>query len=123
MWKVLMVEDEPFVRRTLINQIRWREFGFELVGEAEDGNEAMAFIQSKQPDLVISDIVMPGMDGLELLRQAKLVSDAKFVMLTCVNEFEYARQALEFGASGYLLKLSADEQALGQMLEKIEREL
>ncbi|MBD0381535.1 response regulator transcription factor [Paenibacillus sedimenti] len=122
-WKVLMVEDEPFVRRTLINQIRWRELGFELAGEAEDGNEAMAFIRSKQPDLVISDIMMPGMNGLELLRQAKLVSDAKFVMLTCVNEFEYARQALEYGASGYLLKLSANEQALGQMLEKIDREL
>jgi two-component system, response regulator YesN len=124
MWRVLLVEDEPFVRRTLIKQIPWQECGFELAAEAENGMEAMVFMSHEQPHLVITDIMMPGMDGLELLRQGKAAyGSTKFVMLTCVNEFEYARQALELGASGYLLKLSADRDALKKLLLKIDGEL
>lgn len=124
MWRVLLVEDEPFVRRTLKKQIPWEECGFELAAEAENGLEALELMRREQPELVITDIMMPGMDGLELLRRGKSEFDAvKFVMLTCVNEFEYARQALEHGATGYLLKLSADTDALKSMLQKVGREL
>ncbi|MGG4033638.1 response regulator [Paenibacillus cisolokensis] len=124
MWKVLLVEDETFVRKALKQIIRWEDMGFQVAGEAEDGAEALEFIRNERPDLVISDIVMPVMDGVELLKQTReLGLDSRFVMLTCMNEFEYARQALEYGASGYVLKLSMDESALQNILSKVDKEL
>ncbi|MDF2926361.1 MAG: pocR [Paenibacillaceae bacterium] len=123
MWKVLLCEDEPVVRAALVEQIPWEQAGFTLIAEADNGADALELIRSLQPDLVITDIVMPGLDGIELLQQARAFSEARFVMLTCMNEFEYVRLALEYGASGYLLKLSADEKALGEMLGKLDKEL
>ncbi|MDF2961401.1 MAG: two-component system response regulator [Paenibacillus sp.] len=124
MWKILFVEDEPFVRRSLIQLIDWRSRGFEIIGEADDGVEALEQIQNQQPDLVISDIIMPNMNGIELLRHAKEGGyEGLFIMLTCMNEFEYARQALEYGAFGYELKLSMSPQSINQMLAKVNTEL
>lgn len=123
MWKVLLCEDEPVVREALVEQIPWEEFGFSLIAQADNGSEALDLICRLQPDLVITDIVMPEMDGIELLQKAKMLSDARFVMLTCMNDFDYVRLALENGASGYLLKLSADEKALREMLRKLDKEL
>ncbi|MEF3304096.1 response regulator [Paenibacillus sp. GYB003] len=124
MWKVLLVEDEAFVRRSLKQLIRWEDMGFTIAGEAGDGREALAMMKADAPDLVIADIIMPGMDGIELLKHAREEGmESAFVMLTCMNEFEYARQALEFGASGYLLKLSMNEKSLAETLSKVDREL
>lgn len=124
MWKLLIVEDEPLVRRTIIQKVNWKEHGFEIVGEAENGRDALRIITDKQPDLVISDIVMPLMDGIELLKVARSTGWAgRFLMLTCMNEFEYAQQALEHGASGYILKLSMDMKALEAALHKVKLEL
>mgnify|MGYP001482656827 CR=1 FL=1 len=124
MWKVLLVEDEPFVRRTIREKTDWQGTGFVVVGEAGDGAEALAMMESLQPDLVIADIVMPIMDGIQLLRESKARGyESRFVMLTCMNEFEYARQSLEFGASGYILKLSMNVQSLRDMLLKVAAEL
>ncbi|PYI56268.1 response regulator [Paenibacillus flagellatus] len=124
MWNVLLVEDEAFVRRSLRHIIRWEEMGFTIAGEAEDGEEALAMMKDLPPDVVISDIVMPVMDGVELLKRAREEGiESSFVMLTCMNEFEYARQALEFGASAYLLKLSMNVESLRETLAKVDREL
>ncbi|WP_409344329.1 helix-turn-helix domain-containing protein [Paenibacillus sp. MBLB4367] len=124
MWNVLLVEDEVFVRRSLKKLIRWEEMGFTIAGEAGDGREALAMMRANAPDLVIADIVMPGMDGVELLKQAREEGlESSFVMLTCMNEFEYARQALEFGASAYMLKLSMNGSTLAETLAKVNREL
>lgn len=124
MWKILIVEDEPFVRRTLIQLIDWHSMGFEIIGEADDGEAALEMIEEYEPDLIISDIVMPQMDGIELLRSAKSNGyEGLFVMLTCMNEFEYARQAIEYGAFGYVLKLSMSPDSIKQSLEKVSKEL
>ncbi|WJH33443.1 response regulator [Paenibacillus sp. CC-CFT747] len=124
MWNVLLVEDEGFVRRTLKHLISWEEYGFRITGEAANGKEALDLMRKQVPDLVITDIVMPVMDGLKLLNQAKQEGmESLFVMLTCMNEFEYARQALEYGASSYLLKLSMNPESLGIVLAKIRQEL
>ncbi|MDQ1914651.1 response regulator [Paenibacillus sp. GD4] len=124
MWKALLVEDEPFVRRTIIQLLDWEAMGYEIVGEADDGETALEQIEAHRPDLVITDIMMPNMDGLELLRRAKSSGfEGAFVMLTCMNEFEYARQALEYGANGYLLKLSMSPDSLKQVLDKVKAEL
>ncbi|RXZ79436.1 response regulator [Paenibacillaceae bacterium] len=124
MWKVLLVEDEPFIRRSLRKQINWHELGYEIIGEADDGQQALEIIREEKPDLVITDIIMPVMDGLELLKQSRQLGfETRFIMLTCVNEFEYAKEAVEYGASGYVLKLSMSIQSLEKKLLELSAEL
>ncbi|WP_223069790.1 helix-turn-helix domain-containing protein [Paenibacillus caui] len=124
MWSILLVEDEPFVRRSIRNAIPWEEHGFTIAAEASHGLEAMEQIEAISPDIVISDVFMPYMNGIELLQQArKNGSEAAFIMLTCAGEFEYARMALEYGASSYILKLSMDEDQLLQALSKVKSRL
>ncbi|WP_181593003.1 response regulator [Paenibacillus sp. YN15] len=124
MWKVLLVEDEPFVRKKLRKLINWEEAGFSVCGEAGNGREALEQMRVLAPDLVIADIAMPLMNGLELLRSARESGmESKFIMLTCMNEFEYARKALEYGASGYMLKLSMGIAELQEALTKVGREM
>lgn len=124
MWKVLLVEDEVFVRESVKELIRWEELGFKLTGEAGDGQEALERIKADPPDLVLTDIIMPVMDGIELLKETRTAGyDCKFVMLTCLGEFEYVRQAMEYGASNYILKLSMSVNDLRETLRKISKEL
>jgi two-component system response regulator YesN len=124
MWKVIIAEDEPFVRRMLIKKVDWEALGFRIIGEAENGRDALEQMRSETPDLVISDIMMPVMDGLELLRHAREEGMmSRFVMLTCMNEFEFARQALELGAKGYVLKASMSISSLTESLIKISKDL
>lgn len=124
MWKVIIVEDELFIRESVKELIQWEELGFRLVGEAGDGEEALELIKRDPPDLVITDIMMPRMDGLELLKETRKAGyDSKFVMLTCMGEFEYVRQAMEYGASNYILKLSMSVNDLRETLGKINKEL
>lgn len=124
MWKVLLVEDEVFVRESVREIIAWEELGFTVSGEAGNGAEALEMIRQDTPDLVISDIVMPEMDGVELLRRTREEGYAsRFVMLTCMNDFENVRQAMEYGASNYILKLSMSVNSLRDTLRKISSEL
>jgi two-component system response regulator YesN len=124
MFKVLLVEDEELVRGFLRANIPWHEVGFEVIGEAEDGQEALDILRERKPDLVITDIIMPIMDGLELLKQSKAEGDESlFLMLTGVNDFEHAREALEYGAWNYLLKLSLTPDSLMRVLEKAKHVL
>ncbi|MCR8636508.1 response regulator transcription factor [Paenibacillus radicis (ex Xue et al. 2023)] len=124
MWKVLLVEDEVFVRESVKELIRWDEMGFTLAAEAGDGIEALEYIKRDPPDLVIADIIMPRMDGIELLRQTRHAGiTSKFVMLTCMGDFEYVRQAMVYGASNYILKLSMSVNDLRETLYKINDEL
>lgn len=124
MWKVLLVEDEVFVRESVREIISWEELGFTVIGESGNGTEALAMIIQDTPDLVLTDIVMPGMDGLELLKQTRQAGlKTKFVMLTCMGEFEYVRRAMEYGASNYILKLSMSVNSLRDTLRKVSAEL
>ncbi|CAG7645439.1 response regulator [Paenibacillus allorhizosphaerae] len=124
MWKVMIVEDEVFVRESVKELIRWEEMNFTLVAEAGDGLEALELMKKEPPDLVITDIMMPGMDGVELLKEARKAGmTSKFVMLTCMGDFEHMRQAMEYGASNYILKLSMSVNDLRETLSKINKEL
>ncbi|WP_157771504.1 response regulator, partial [Paenibacillus sonchi] len=124
MWKILLVEDEPFVRRSIRQSIRWEEHGFSITGEATHGQEALELMDRLQPDIVITDIFMPYMDGLELIQAARAKGfEGSFIMLTCAGEFEYARLALEYGASSYILKLSMSDEELLQALNKARAKL
>ncbi|RED63186.1 response regulator transcription factor [Cohnella lupini] len=124
LWRALIVEDEQPARASMRKLFLKAAIPFEIVGEAGDGREALAMIRELRPDVVISDIDMPVMDGVKLLKAAREEGfDCRFVMLTAMSEFEYARQALEHGATGYLLKLSLDLQGLRETMDKVAREL
>lgn len=124
MWKVLLVEDETRVRRMLKEIVDWEEMGFVIVGEAANGIEALEAIHEHSPHFILCDIIMPLMDGIELLQKSRQQGfEGPFVMLTCMNEFELARQAIEYGATGYVLKLSLNVETIREMLAKVQREL
>ncbi|MRN52871.1 response regulator transcription factor [Paenibacillus monticola] len=124
MWSVLLVEDEVFVRESVKEIISWEELGFTVIGESGNGTEALEMITRLSPDLVLADIVMPGMNGIELLKQTRQAGmNTKFIMLTCMSEFEYVRQAMEYGASNYILKLSMSVNSLRDTLRKVSSEL
>lgn len=124
MWTVLLVEDEVFVRRKVKETMPWKEMGFIIIGEAGNGLEAMDKIRECQPDVVITDIVMPLMNGVDLLKQARREGfSSRFVMLTVMSDFENVQQALEFGATSYMLKLYMDQATLAETMSKVEREL
>lgn len=124
MWTVMIVEDEVFVRESVKELIAWEELGFQLTAEASDGLDALEQMQKHPPDLVITDIVMPRMDGVELLKAAREAGfRSKFVMLTCMSDFEYMQQAIKYGASDYILKLSMSVNDLRATLQTINQEL
>ena len=126
MLKVFLVEDESIVREGLRNNIMWQQYGFQFAGEAGDGEMALPLIRKVQPDLLITDIKMPFMDGLAL---ARIVSSEfpqmKILIISGYDDFEYARQAISVGVEQYLLKpitRFSMQKALMEIREKIENE-
>lgn len=105
MLKVFLVEDEVVVREGIKNHIDWLQEGFVFVGEASDGELAYPMIQKTKPDIVITDIKMPFMDGLSLSRLIKAEFPAvKILILSGYDEFEYAKEAISIGIADYLVK-------------------
>jgi two-component system, response regulator YesN len=105
MLKVFLVEDEIVVREGIKNTINWNENGFIFCGEASDGELAYPMIQKLKPDIVITDIRMPFMDGLELSRLLKKdLPQIRIIILSGYGEFEYAKEAINIGITEYLLK-------------------
>lgn len=114
MLKVLLVDDESVILQGLSVIIDWEQEGFHIIGRAGNGREALEIIRSENPDVVISDIRMPVMTGLELLERVRRenISDANFIILTGFDDFEYARTALKNNALDYLLKPVEREELL-----------
>ncbi|MDO4460584.1 MAG: response regulator, partial [Clostridia bacterium] len=124
--KVFLTEDESIVREGLRDSINWERYGFEFVGDAPDGEMALPMIRKLKPDVLITDIKMPFMDGLSL---ASIVSrelpETKIIILSGYSDFEYARKAIELGVYQYLLKpitKAAMIKVLEQTRDKIREE-
>ena len=114
MFKVVLVDDEPSVLEGLRIFVDWDKMGFEVVGEASDGAASFSVICDKQPELVICDIRMPGLTGIELIEKvnASVYPPPKFILLSGYTDFSYAQKALQLGALGYLTKpLDGEEMA------------
>ena len=105
MYKVFFVDDEAAMRAGVRENINWDTSAFTLAGEAPDGEMALSLMQDIMPDILITDVKMPFMDGIEFARQAKAMMPwVKIIILSGHDEFEYARQAITIGVEEYLLK-------------------
>ncbi|MCP4177489.1 MAG: response regulator [bacterium] len=118
MIKILIVEDEKLIRKGLIHTVDWLSMDCVVVGEAENGKIGLEQIEKLKPDLVITDIRMPIMDGLEMLKKVKSRDAFQSIIISSYADFEYAQQALKLNAFDYLLK-PIDEDKLRNMIFKV----
>ena len=124
--KVFLVEDERIVREGLRDMIPWEQYGFVFAGEAQDGEVALPMVRRIRPDILITDIKMPFMDGLSLSRLVnRELPDTRIIILSGYDDFEYAQQAIELQVDQYLLKPITKAnaiKALEQTKKRIEEE-
>ena len=122
--KVLIVEDEVLVREGLKSVIGWDKLGMEVVGDAANGRQALEIYERERPDIVLTDIRMPVMDGLELIARIR-EEDKKtgIVILTCYEEFGYLQEALRMGVSDYILKLKMKPAEIEAAMAKVKKKL
>ncbi|UQZ36769.1 hypothetical protein C2I18_26500 [Paenibacillus sp. PK3_47] len=122
--RCLVVDDEALIRERFRYAFPLEEHGFEIVGEAEDGEEALELCRQLNPEVVITDVVMPRMNGLELTERLKeQMPRVKVIILSSFQEFEFARKAVSLGALGYLLKITSGYQELLDILNTARREI
>ncbi len=120
MQKILIVDDELPARELLKMSIDWKRAGCELAAEAKNGREAFRLYEQLRPDVIITDIQMPIMDGIELIRLIKEQNpEQKFIILSCHESFQYAKMAMQLGVSDYLIKDSYTETELYSLLQSI----
>ena len=126
MYKILLVDDEILVRDAIRENIDWKSLDCELVGDCENGRQAVEFVQSQEVDVVLTDICMPYMDGMELSRFLHdNYPDIVIVIFSGFGEFEYAKKAIQYGVSEYMLKpVTAMElrNVIGKMKEKVDQQ-
>lgn len=118
--KVIIVDDECIIRIGLRAMISWEEHGFSIVAEAENGQAALELIKKHQPDIVITDIKMPIMDGLELMHEVMELEEGPcFLVLSNFDDLQYVKDAMRMGAMDYLLKIELDQEQLLECLKKV----
>ncbi|BFH59966.1 response regulator transcription factor [Paenibacillus azoreducens] len=121
--KVLIVDDELIVRKGLRTTVPWERYGMEVVAEAGNGLKGWDAFLAHRPDVVITDIVMPKLNGLELARRIKQAEgDTQILLLSCHEDFSYAQQGFRIGASGYILKTNMDEDEIGFYLNQFQEQ-
>lgn len=120
MISLIVVDDEVLVRVGLRTMLPWARMGFKIIGDAENGREGLRLIQELKPDLVIADIKMPVMDGLEMMRRARAGNaKSRFIVLSSYDDFHLVREAMKMGADDYLIKLELDPANLTRVLEAV----
>ncbi|MFC5530619.1 response regulator [Cohnella yongneupensis] len=128
---IILVDDEIFARKGLLALIPWHALGYEIIGEADDGEEALKLIDQLRPDVVVTDIRMPVMDGLKLIStvRERAGNKPKFIIISGYSDFKYAQLAVRFGVQDFILKpIDEDEMMLAlnrikALLEKEQSEL
>lgn len=127
MYKVVIVEDEKRVRQGIVMGTDWSKINCIVMGEAANGEEGIEIIRKCKPDIVITDIRMPKITGIEMVQKLHEEGmEPKVIFLTAYDEFTYAQQAIQLGAVNYLLKPFRDgqlEEAVLKVLEKAEKKV
>ncbi|MEG0566502.1 MAG: response regulator, partial [Hungatella sp.] len=120
---ILIADDESSIRNGLLSAIPWDELHMTVLGTAKDGMEAWSFIQSCHPEIVITDIRMPHLNGLELIKRCRDYHlDIQFILLSGYDDFTYAQTAIRYGARAYVLKPLKREELIAE-LENLAEEL
>jgi two-component system response regulator YesN len=123
LYKVMLVDDEEAVRQTIEKKLQWEEIGFQVIATAENGEEALELAEKLRPDVVMTDIKMPFMDGLSLCRKLKENQrDTRIVIFSGFDEFEYAREAIKLDVAEYILK-PIDSEELKDVFLRIKKNL
>ena len=121
MIRAIVADDEYKVCQLICQLINWEELGMRLVGTASNGIEALQMIEAEKPDLVLTDIRMPGYDGMELLKRAREINPKmEFIIISGYSEFEYAQTAIRYGVSDYILK-PVNKETLNATLQKVRQ--
>lgn len=123
LYKIMLVDDEEEVRKNIIRKINWADVGFEVIGDAENGKDALEKIEQNEPEVVLTDIRMPYLDGLsmaEIIRQT--YPSIKLVIFSGFDEFEYAKKAIKLNVIEYILK-PVNVEELTAILKKIRKNL
>lgn len=120
MLRLIIADDEKIIREAISNLIDWNAYGIDLIGTCKDGIETYNMIVDECPDIVMTDIKMPGLNGLDLIKKVyEIDPDIEFVILSGFSEFEFAKQAMEFGVRHYLLKPINENQII-DVMEKVK---
>lgn len=123
MLKILIVDDETVVRRGIMLGVDWGQLGCAVVGEAADGEEGLALARECRPDLIITDIRMPKMDGVQMMSALREMGfTTRVIVLTAYSDFSYAQSALKLGADDYLLKPFRDQELVSAVLKILQKE-
>ncbi|MCI7180991.1 MAG: response regulator [Schaedlerella sp.] len=124
-YTIVVADDEEEIRRSLIRKVDWDEAGFRVVGEAENGIEALELVEKLEPDLLLTDLKMPFVSGIELARQVREIRPTmQIVFLSGYDDFTYAQQAIQYNIISYMLKpISAKEvtEELKKFIKKWKR--
>ena len=124
MKKIMIVEDEILVRVGLKSFLNWEEHGYSIFEEASDGREALEKIEKEQPDIVLTDLKMSGMDGFELIRTCRQSwPDIHFIVLSSYNDFDNVREAMKLGADDYIFKLASSPEKLLKTLDEVSEKI
>lgn len=124
MYSVIIVEDDAIVRTYLSGLLEWESYGMKVVGEFKNGKEAEQFIEEQNVDIVITDVSMPVMNGIELIKYIKNTEKiVKIIVLSCHSDYDFIREALKCGVSDYILKQYLTKENLLELLEKLIGEI
>ncbi|MCL2231798.1 MAG: response regulator [Treponema sp.] len=121
MIRIIIVEDEKILRKGLALHTPWRDFGAVVIADVADGIDGEQIIEKLNPDIVITDIRMPGLSGIEMMRRLKGRCDSEFILISGYGEFAYAQEALALGAKGYIMKPIDDEELFSVLRKTIEQ--
>lgn len=117
MYRVLLIDDEKFIRKSIKNRIDWAKYGFCVEAEAGNGEEALKILEELRPELIIVDIRMPVMDGIAFIAEAKKkLPESCYVIMSAYNDFAYAKRAIQLGVEDYILK-PVEEEEMEQILK------
>ena len=123
MLKILIVDDETVVRRGIMLGVDWGQLGCTVAGEAANGEEGLALAREHRPDLIITDIRMPKMDGIQMMTALREMGfSTHVIVLTAYSDFAYAQSALKLGADDYLLKPFRDQELLSAVTKILQKE-
>lgn len=124
MYKATIVEDEMLVRVGIRNALSWGKIGIVLTEDAGSGEDALKIYQRERPDIILTDLRMPGMGGMALIRTIRQQDKrCRILILTCVDDFAYAQEAIEYNVTGYLLKLTMSFSEIENVIRKAVNEL